>query len=578
MGRKRTRHAKYGISVRYRILSAVILLQLPFCAVFFYNARITRDRVNAQLAQEQRATLTVFVDSLRIQMENTMEFQFLDCWNDESFCAAAQAETAAEALPLLANSLDKAENLLEANSLVTAVCIRNSAIGLQKLIFSEKNADKRYQDRMETLLPLIGANPDQSNTGWSVYRADGRSYLVRVVARESTHVIVVIDLGELTEHARLDYGMRASVVFRRNDELLTGAVWARDYTDAMIHGESKDGSYYFVTNRNHTYLVTEKRIAALRILCAGEYQYNWTWLYLSIGLLIAAVLLSNLVLLLYLRRTFFRPLDALVCVMREVQLGDSEKRAEHSGNREFNNISDSFNQMLDTLSTAKIEAYENQLKARRSQMDALRLQIRRHFFLNCLKNVYALACSGEIELVKQTSLLMSTNLRYTLNLDQDAVPMREELNACHDYIQLQGIGQEQKPQLITTIPEELEDFPVPPVGLLSMLENCCKYGMLQDRALIVSITAQRRYLDGDEYVHIAIQDNGRGFPLQTLTLLNNDLEKIREQGHVGFCNTQQRMKMLYGENCQMLFRNRNGARIEWIIAVAQIAKEGTQNA
>ena len=268
---------------------------------------------------------------------------------------------------------------------------------------------------------------------------------------------------------------------------------------------------------------------------------------------------------LYLHQAFFKPLDDLVRVMTSVRSGQTKTRAQRSGNLEFDHISDTFNEMLDTLDSLKVEAYESQLRAKQSQMDALRLQIRRHFFLNCLKNIYALASSGKTEEVKKSALLLSTNLRYTLNFRNNATDLKTEVEMCRVYMELQGVGQDVGPELIVKIDEGLEDFQVPPVSLLTVLENSCKYGTRQDRGLKVTITAQRRQLDEQSYVFLAVQDNGEGFPQELLQKLNSEIEQVRDDGHVGLVNTLQRMQMLYGPECQILFSNRGGARVECII-------------
>ena len=412
---------------------------------------------------------------------------------------------------------------------------------------------------------VLNDEANSANLGWKLYRQANRCYLARTARRLDSSAVVLIDLSELAESARTHYGIVASVALRNDAEILTEAFWSQDYDDSMITERAKDGSYYFIENRNHTYLVTEARFATLRLVCAADYQYRWDWLYLEVVLLLLSVLGSMGLAAFYLQRTFGRPLDDLVQVMTHVRSGQTKTRAQRSGNLEFDHISDTFNEMLDTLDALKVEAYESQLRAKQSQMDALRLQIRRHFFLNCLKNIYALASSGKTEEVKKSTLLLSTNLRYTLNFRSNATDLETEVEMCRVYMELQGIGQDIGPELIVKIEPGLEDFPVPPVSLLTVLENSCKYGTRQDRGLKVTITAQRRQLDTQRYVFLAVQDNGEGFPPELLQKLNSEIEQVRDDGHVGLVNTLQRMQMLYGAECQILFSNRGGARVECII-------------
>ncbi len=562
-----SKQRRSSISVKYRILLVIWLVQIPFLCLFLYTSAVTRTQVNNQLAQSQTGLMTVYVNSLQKQLDHASEFLFVDCWGSGAFAQTGAGETRAETTERLAPILEKGWELLDNNSEITAVAVRNQQLTVNQLFLrTDKKESRSYRTRMQRIVnTVLNDENDGFNLGWKLYRQASRCYLARSVRRLDSSAVVLIDLSELAESARTHYGIVASVALRTDDEILTEAFWSQDYDDSLITETAKDGSYYFIENRNHTYLVTEARFATLRLVCAADYQYRWDWIYVEVVFLLVSVLGSLALAVLYLRKAFFRPLDDLVRVMSSVRNGQTKTRAQHSGNLEFDHISDTFNEMLDTLDSLKVEAYESQLRAKQSQMDALRLQIRRHFFLNCLKNIYALASSGKMEEVKKSALLLSTNLRYTLNFRSNATDLKTEVEMCRVYMELQGIGQDVGPELIVKIDEGLEDFQVPPVSLLTVLENSCKYGTRQDRGLKVTITAQRRQLDEQTYVFLAVQDNGEGFPPELLQKLNSEIEQVRDDGHVGLVNTLQRLQMLYGPECQILFSNRGGARVECII-------------
>lgn len=558
---------KASISIKYRLLLGLWMVQIPFLGLFLYTSSVTRTQMNSQLAQSQTGLMTVYVNSLQKQLDHASAFLFVDCWGSNAFAESKAQENREGAAERLTPIFGKAAELLDNNPEVTAVAVRNRQLTVNQLfLHTDKKESRSYRARMQRIVnTVLNDEANSANQGWKLYRQANRCYLARTVQRLDSSAVVLIDLSELAESARTHYGIVASVALRNDAEILTEAFWSQDYDDSMITERARDGSYYFIENRNHTYLVTEARFVTLRLVCAADYQYRWDWLYLEVVLLLLSVLGSIGLAMFYLQRTFGRPLDDLVQVMTSVRSGQTKTRAQRSGNLEFDRISDTFNEMLDTLDALKVEAYESQLRAKQSQMDALRLQIRRHFFLNCLKNIYALASSGKTEEVKKSTLLLSTNLRYTLNFRNNATDLETEVEMCRVYMELQGIGQEIGPELIVKIEPGLEDFSVPPVSLLTVLENSCKYGTRQDRGLKVTITAQRRQLDTQRYVFLAVQDNGEGFPPELLQKLNSEIEQVRDDGHVGLVNTLQRMQMLYGAECQILFSNRGGARVECII-------------
>ena len=253
--------------------------------------------------------------------------------------------------------------------------------------------------------------------------------------------------------------------------------------------------------------------------------------------------------------------------MKSIKEGNFSARADDFRSREFVYINETFNDMVDTVERLKIETYEMEIKAKSSQMNALRLQIRRHFFLNCLKNIYAMARIGNTDNIQKVVLLLSTHLRYTLDISHNSVELSTEMKMCQNYIDLNGVGQNWKPVLYTDIDEELSKFMIPPISILTLLENCCKYGMKQNRALEIYVRATKKMLDKEGFVSLVVQDNGSGFSKEMLYKLNGGREELVKDGHIGISNVLDRIRMIYGEECSMIFDNMDGARIEIIIPV-----------
>lgn len=568
-----SREKKQPISVKWKLLALVLLIQLPFCGLFLLSQKTAMEQIESQLAKSQADALHVFVASLQDQMTKASEFLFVTCWNDTSFEEAARAEYEQQAQKLLAPQYEAARALTESAKSIGAVAFlsQNPDLSLEEMIIRQEDDTPERRERMILAARDICRESGSLNTGWDIYLVENHPYLARVCCRDGLYGMAIMDLADISSSVRVDYGLTSSVVFKKGGQLLTSALWTRGYDDLMKYKARDD--YYFVKNHNRRYLITEKTLATMVVASASDFLYNPGWLYTITWLLLAVVLVSFAAAYLYLRGTFFRPLNGLVQAMEKIRGGETKLRAPRGGSREFDHISDTFNEMLDVLEQWKISTYESRLQARRSQMDALRLQIRRHFFLNCLKNIYALASSGEAEAVKKVTLLLSTNLRYTLDFHRDAIDLGTELKMCSDYLQLQSVGQEYEAEWVQNVEPGMETFKIPPVSLLTILENSCKYGSRQEGPLRVTITAGRRRMDDEEYVHIAVSDNGNGFPPQLLEKLNNDMESVRTEGHVGLANTIVRLRMLYGQECQALFSNRKGARVEWIIPIGMSGKE-----
>ena len=91
--------------------------------------------------------------------------------------------------------------------------------------------------------------------------------------------------------------------------------------------------------------------------------------------------------------------------------------------KEFAQVNDTFNRMINTITNLKIESYERKLAAREAELAAekaeltsLRMQIQPHFYLNCLKNIYGLAQMGSFQEIQDEILLLSKHLRYIFRI------------------------------------------------------------------------------------------------------------------------------------------------------------------
>lgn len=86
---------------------------------------------------------------------------------------------------------------------------------------------------------------------------------------------------------------------------------------------------------------------------------------------------------------------------------------------------------------------------------------------------------------------------------------------------------------------QLLQFGIPPMSLLTFVENSFKYEKSGEGSMQILIKA-RLFLDGEEkFVNITIMDNGEGFPEEVLEILN-DPEKRMPGEHMGINNVEQR--------------------------------------
>lgn len=112
-----------------------------------------------------------------------------------------------------------------------------------------------------------------------------------------------------------------------------------------------------------------------------------------------------------------------------------------------------------------------------TELKLLQQQINPHFLFNTLNNLYALALTKSEDspaLIMQLSNL----LRYTVYEGQkDTVLLSQEVSYLQDYIALQSIRYRNKCLLDVQWPQDAEQFIIPPLLLIILLENLFKYGV-----------------------------------------------------------------------------------------------------
>lgn len=557
------------ISIKYRILFIVLMVQVPFLVLFRIYIGYTTDKINLQMARGYTEALQVFCNEIETQLSAADAFLGKECWGSYEFCQISEAASLEEAEIQIRTLLDKTKSLLDNNVDISGVSFCFDRMDREYTMYSSYASFSEYeQDRINKMIKELQRDGSIINTGWTCIDDSANTYLIRIFRSGGGYCTIFFDLQRISSKSQTYYKMSTPVVFMKNGKLITQAHWTGSYQGKLDERGFEQG-YQMISCEKEKYIVVPKHIMTMTALYGVRYNYQWDWLNIVIYLFITIFILSFAFAWLSLHFSFFKPLKKLLSVMNSVRAGNLTARAEGPKDKEFSIINETFNSMLDTIEHLKIETYENQLRARNAEMNALRLQIRKHFFLNCLKNIYAMAHSGDVKDIKEAVLLLSNHLRYTLNISIDAVSLQVELDMCRNYIELQGVGQDHKPQLVLNTDDKIMSVKVPPISILTLVENCCKYGVMQDRVLTVTIDASVRTFNEDKFVYIVVKDNGPGFSENILQFLNSDISRLAVDGHVGINNVMTRMKMMYGNDCSMIFDNADGACIYIIIPVKE---------
>ena len=220
-------------------------------------------------------------------------------------------------------------------------------------------------------------------------------------------------------------------------------------------------------------------------------------------------------------------------------------------------MNETFNTMMAQIKNLKIESYENELDKQKAELRYLQLQIRPHFFLNCLKSLYALAEAGKYDRIQKMILAVSRHIRYIFQDSMELVPLSRELDHIRNYIEMQGGSSQYAPVCRIDADARLLSMMIPPLSLQTFVENSVKHDYSPDHPLEIDVRAAVLCSGGDTFADLTVSDNGSGFPESVIQEINDPDSPVYAQRHVGINNIKKRMELIYGEGVLYAFFNRD---------------------
>ena len=162
------------------------------------------------------------------------------------------------------------------------------------------------------------------------------------------------------------------------------------------------------------------------------------------------------------------------------------------------------------------------------QLEYLKYQINPHFFMNTLNNIHALVDIDPSK-AQETIRELSKMMRFVLyEGDKSGVPLTKEFEFIRTYTTLMQLRYSDKVKITVDVPSEAPDLTIPPLMLISFIENAFKHGISYQH---------------DSFVDIKLAINGNNL---YFTCRNSKAEMPnQEKGGVGLANVKKRLDLLY---------------------------------
>jgi sensor histidine kinase YesM len=273
--------------------------------------------------------------------------------------------------------------------------------------------------------------------------------------------------------------------------------------------------------------------------------------------------LTAILFVFYLARRFTMPISELTHAMLDFDNGSFNTRLTPYHRDEIGEATISFNHMADEINQLLNDIERKQRELRESELRSLVHQINPHFIYNILDNInMQLRLNGD----KSSSYLiqcLSRFLRISLSKGHMFISLKDEIDHCRYYLEIQSIRYDNLFSYTIDIEEDIEEKIVNKFILQPVLENCISHGFSdRDKGGIININALK---EGD-FLVIYVNDNGTGIDSKTLGLLNSlhsmaihEMETLEDgrSGGYGIVNVVARLRLAYEDNFSLIYSCNN---------------------
>lgn len=201
--------------------------------------------------------------------------------------------------------------------------------------------------------------------------------------------------------------------------------------------------------------------------------------------------------------------------------------------------------MVGTIAQMSIHGYQLEVQRQemekqrtRDELENLRFQIRPHFLLNTLNNIYALIAFNPQKAQKALLDLSGLSRSMLYGMKTNSIPIKEEIQFLTDYINLMRLRLNDTVELKVNFDiDPNADVHVAPYVFITLVENAFKHGISSTRPsfIHINITARKNQMtcaiDNSNYPKDLTDKSGHG---------------------IGLMQVERRLKLAYGKQYEWL--------------------------
>ncbi len=411
---------------------------------------------------------------------------------------------------------------------------------------------------------------------WTPVQVNGKYYITNIVPYYDSYMISLVSADNLIRPLReINLGENGFVsLIAENGQSITSPVSNRGQVlDDVPQASSSPGLFQAGTTVNGQF--TNATFQVKLVIQFGTFEKIMIAQLLI--LLLAVIITCSLgFILLYFRNKVLRPIKNFSYNL--AFWTEEGEPLEFQGSKiiELEKANKQFLNLIGQIKKFKIDLYERELEKQRIQLDYMKLQIKPHFFLNCLTSIYSMAQMQMHEEIERMALSTAKYFRYIFQNDGDFVKLEDEIEHVRIYLEIQKHRYQNALAYRIKQEENLAEAAIPPLVLQTFVENAVKYAVSRVAEARIELAAGLQLDAGEERLVIRISDTGPGFPPDILEKLQSGIPLEQTAGtRIGIMNTLQRLDSLYDKQAAVSFFNKEDGGACVILSLPANVAAGT---
>ncbi len=400
-----------------------------------------------------------------------------------------------------------------------------------------------------------------NDTRWKYYDVNGIGYMVQVICYDGMYFSCWIRseqifsfVEEIIQSENGFYSLTEDTVPLTNGDRLAEMKVELNGIHTTCSRGGYDCSYVQTPHMDVGIVVIDQQI--LEMQDAGIYV-------LFVFIIFLIVVVFSFYIIYYFRHYIQEPLEFF---QNHINAYLQERKfSKRYGFAELNEVENAFSALETQVRNLKIDVYEEKIRRTKTELEYLQSQIKPHFFVNCFSIIYGMAERKQFDRIQEFCLILSEYVRYLLTGSFKKVPLQQELEQIQKFLTIQNIRFHSVNTFGCDVDEELLDCLIPPVSLLTFVENTVKHNKFIRSDLCVTVSAEEVTVDDSPRMRMKVADNGIGLSTEALSNSRENLGLIRKSvldggeepqagkngEHIGLINVYRRMLLLYGSRCDM---------------------------